>query len=128
MDINSPKSGDIGNTIEGFINLPISDSVALRLVGYSKRDAGFIDNVRGEHTFSHGYIRDGLVAGGATAEQAAAMAPDFTYNNYTEGDIGNVAGDNFNEATTVGFRAALRVDLNDSWTATAGIMHQDSRG
>jgi iron complex outermembrane receptor protein len=81
--------------------------------------------VRGEHTFSHGYIRDGLVAGGATAEQAAAMAPDFTYNNYTEGDIGNVAGDNFNEATTLGFRAALRVDLNDSWTATAGIMHQD---
>jgi outer membrane receptor protein involved in Fe transport len=125
LDINSPKSGDIGNTIEGFINLPISDSVALRLVGYSKRDAGFIDNVRGEHTFSHGYIRDGLVAGGATAEQAAAMAPDFTYNNYTEGDVGNVAGDNFNEATTVGFRAALRVDLNDSWTATAGIMHQD---
>ena len=99
--------------------------MALRLVGYSKRDAGFIDNVRGEHTFSHGYIRDGLVAGGATAEQAAAMAPDFTYNNYTEGDIGNVAGDNFNEATTLGFRAALRVDLNDSWTATAGIMHQD---
>ena len=81
--------------------------------------------MKGEYTFRHGYIRDGLIAGGATAEQAAQMAPDFTYNNYTAGDIGNVAEENFNEATTTGYRAALRVDLNDSWTATATIMQQD---
>ena len=125
MDVNVPKSGDIGETIEGFINVPLSETAALRVVAYSKRDGGFIDNVKGEYTFRHGYIRDGLIAGGATAEQAAQMAPDFTYNNYTAGDIGNVAEENFNEATTTGYRAALRVDLNDSWTATATIMQQD---
>ena len=33
--------------------------------------------------------------------------------------------ENFNEATTFGGRAALRIDLNDSWTFTAGAMFQD---
>ena len=36
-----------------------------------------------------------------------------------------MAEENFNEATTTGFRAALRVELNDSWTATASMMQQD---
>ena len=125
MDVNVPKSGDIGETIEGFINMPLTETAALRVSAFSKRDGGFIDNVKGEYTFRHGYIRDGLVAGGYTEEQAAEMAPDFTYNNYTAGDIGNVAEENFNEATTTGFRAALRVELNDSWTATASMMQQD---
>jgi outer membrane receptor protein involved in Fe transport len=125
LDVSVPKSGDVGETVEGFINIPISDTAALRVVGFSKREGGFIDNVKGEHTFKHGFIRDGLIAGGATEAQAQAMAPDFTYKNYTDGDIGNVAEENFNEATTIGFRAALAVDLNDSWTATASVMHQD---
>ncbi|MDB2344407.1 TonB-dependent receptor, partial [Porticoccaceae bacterium] len=125
LDVSQPKSGDFGETIEGFVNIPLSDKAALRIVGYSKSEGGFIDNVQGEHTFKHGFIRDGLVAAGATDAEAMAMAPDFTYNNYTSGDIGDVAEENFNTADTIGFRAALSVDLNDSWTATASVMHQD---
>jgi outer membrane receptor protein involved in Fe transport len=125
LDVSQPKSGDFGETIEGFVNIPLSDKAALRIVGYSKSEGGFIDNVQGEHTFKHGFIRDELVAAGATDAEAMAMAPDFTYNNYTSGDIGDVAEENFNTADTIGFRAALSVDLNDSWTATASVMHQD---
>lgn len=125
IDGNQPTSGDFGHTTEGFVNIPITDRAALRLVAYHKRDPGYIDNIRGEHTFSHARIRDGLMAGGATQAQADAMAPDFTFDNYTPGDISNVAEENFNEATTVGMRAALRVDINDAWTATATLMHQD---
>jgi len=117
IDGNQPKSGDIGFLAEGFANIPISDRAAVRLVGYYKRDAGFIDNIPGSHTFSNANIRAGLdpVADAALI----AIAADQTYDNSA------VVEENFNEATTVGGRAALRVDLNDSWTATAGVMFQN---
>ena len=121
LDANNPKSGDVGWTGEGFVNIPLGDRAALRLVGYYKKDAGYIDNVPGEYTFRHGYIRAGV----ADNPELVAAAADITVNNYTDGDIGNVAKENFNEATTKGARAALRVDLNDSWTVTAGAIYQD---
>ena len=114
LDGNQPKSGDIGYTAEGFVNMPINDRAAVRLVGYYKRDAGFIDNVAGTHTFSNANIRAGL-----TDPALIAIAHDITVDN------NSIAEENFNEATTVGARAALRVDLNDNWTATAGVIYQD---
>ena len=33
---------------------------------------------------------------------------------------------NFNEATTTGLRALLKIDLNDNWSITPGIMYQNS--
>ena len=114
LDGNQPKSGDIGYTAEGFVNMPINDRAAVRLVGYYKRDAGFIDNVAGTHTFSNANIRAGL-----TDPALIAIAQDITVDN------NSIAEENFNEATTVGARAALRVDLNDNWTATAGVIYQD---
>ena len=74
----------------------------------------------GEYTFRHGYIRAGV----ADNPELVAATADITINNYTEGDIGNVAKENFNEATTKGARAALRIDLNDSWTVTAGAIYR----
>lgn len=117
VDGNQPKSGDFGYTAEGFVNLPINDRAAVRLVGYYKRDAGFIDNVAGQYTFSNANIRAGLdpVADAALI----AIAQDITIDN------NSIAEKNFNEATTYGARAALRIDLNDNWTATAGVIYQD---
>lgn len=114
VDGNQPKSGDIGFLAEGFVNAPLNDRAAIRLVGYYKRDAGYIDNVPSTHTFRRGYIRDGL-----TDPALIALAADQTIDNY------DIAEENFNEATTIGGRAALRIDLNDSWTVTAGVMYQD---
>ena len=34
------------------------------------------------------------------------------------------AKDNYNDADTTGFRAALRYDLNDNWTLTPTVMAQ----
>ena len=33
--------------VEGFVNVPLSDKVAVRLVGYEEIDGGYIDNVPG---------------------------------------------------------------------------------
>jgi iron complex outermembrane receptor protein len=114
LEYNSIEDGEDGNLLEGFVNIPLGDSAAIRIVGWRKDEAGYIDNVAGTHTFDYGYIRDGL----STPEQKAEAA-DKTINNqaYLE--------DNFNEATTTGVRANVRFDLNENWTITAGVMSQE---
>ena len=41
------KGGDIGHVLEGYVNVPLSDKVAIRIVGYEEGDPGYIDNVHG---------------------------------------------------------------------------------
>ncbi len=47
LDGNSVQDGDQGYDISGVLNLPLSQNLAIRLVGFTARDAGFIDNVLG---------------------------------------------------------------------------------
>jgi outer membrane receptor protein involved in Fe transport len=47
LDGNSVQDGDQGYDISGVLNLPLSEDLAIRLVGFTARDAGFIDNVLG---------------------------------------------------------------------------------
>jgi len=94
--------GDIGGKLEGMINVPVADRIALRGVAFWQHDAGFIDNIHGERTY---YIFNDSV-------------PDVTVTNT------GLEKKNFNDLTTYGGRAALKVDLNDNWTATPTFMYQ----
>lgn len=95
--------GDMGGSVEGFINLPLSDRAAIRLVGFYKKDGGYIDNIPGTRTFT---LDDG--------------DPDteLTVNNNA------LVKDDFNPVESYGGRAALRVELDDSWTVTPQIIYQ----
>ena len=113
MDVegNTVHSGGQGGKIEGFFNQPLSDSVAIRLVGFYEHDAGYLDNIPGTLTFCNG-----------TAPAAGeACAPGMTINN------SNVAKKNYNDVDVYGGRAALKIDLNDNWTATATVFGQDEK-
>ncbi len=44
-EINTVAHGDMGYAIKGMINLPLGEKIAVRLVGYGLRTAGYIDNV-----------------------------------------------------------------------------------
>lgn len=114
LEVNSVASGDVGYLFEGMANIPLTDRSALRVVGWHKEDAGFIDNVPYSHTFSNANIRAWLSDPALIAEAA-----DQTYDN------AGIVEDDFNEATTSGFRALLGIDLNDNWTVTAGVMRQE---
>jgi outer membrane receptor protein involved in Fe transport len=111
---NSVDHGDAGFVAEGFLNFPLMrGKAALRLVGWYEDDAGYIDNVPTTHTFSNANIRAGL-----TDPALIAIAQDITVDNSA------VVKDNFNTAKTTGGRAALSIDLNDNWTATAMVLRQ----
>lgn len=96
-------SSQAGYVAEGFVNVPIGEKAAIRLVGWSKRDAGYISNVAGSVTFPKATI--------------AAGTP-ITANNASR------AEDDYNDVDTYGGRAALRIDLNESWTVTPSVIGQ----
>lgn len=114
LEANTVSHGGVGGVAEGFLNVPIGDRAAVRLVGWSEHDAGYIDNVYGTRTYT-------CPAGVGPCDDAATNGnpvPDITINN------ANQARKDYNETVTSGARAALKIDLNDSWTITPGLMYQ----
>ncbi|HEV2044947.1 MAG TPA: TonB-dependent receptor [Sphingomicrobium sp.] len=97
LEVNNVAHGDFGYTGEGFVNLPISTNVAARVVGWYRRDAGYIDNIAGSLDFPTSGIT-------------------FDNDEFVE--------DDYNDVETYGARAALKIDLNDNWTITPQIMAQ----
>jgi outer membrane receptor protein involved in Fe transport len=99
-ELNTIMHGEPGGVLQGFVNIPLSDTAAVRLVGWATHTGGYIDNVAATRTF-----------------------PQFgiTIDNHA------LAKDNFNDVTTYGARAALRVDLNENWTITPQVMGQETK-
>ena len=77
IDGSQPKSGDMSYRAEGFVNIPMGERSALRVMGFYKRDGGYIDNVLGGHTFSRSNIRAGL----PEDSPLRAIAADVTVTN-----------------------------------------------
>jgi iron complex outermembrane receptor protein len=97
LEGNSVSHGGMGGVVEGFLNAPISGNVAARLVGWYRKDAGYIDNVPGSRT----YATSGIVHNNAP----------FVEKNY-------------NDAETYGGRLALGIDLDENWTIRPSLMGQ----
>ena len=98
-EVNTIDHGGIGYVTQGFVNVPINQSTALRVVAWSRQDAGYIDNVHGTRTYP---------SSGITADNA------------------NVARDDYNSVNTQGGRAALKIDLDENWSITPTVAAQNS--
>jgi iron complex outermembrane receptor protein len=98
LEGNSVAHGDQGYMAEGFTNIPIGDRAAIRMVGWARHDAGYIDNLAAVRTFP----TSGL-------------------------SMNSLAKDNYNDADTYGARLALKVDLTDNWSITPGVMAQETK-
>ena len=116
VGVDTVAHGGIGYTAEGMLNLPINQSAAIRLVGWREHDAGYIDNRAGSRTFP---------TSGITISNAPNCTPSGTLPSSASQCVGH-ARDNYNDANTSGARAALKVDLNDSWSITPMLMGQQT--
>ncbi|HJY36425.1 MAG TPA: TonB-dependent receptor [Steroidobacteraceae bacterium] len=103
LEGSTMTDGGNGYLVQGFANLPINDSTAVRLVGWKRHDPGFIDNVSHPRTF-----------------------PSSVVTGIGPLDVANPK-DDYNDADTTGGRAALKFDLNDSWSITPQIMAQEQK-
>ena len=111
LETNTVAHGDWGYAGEGFVNLPISNNMAARIVGWYRHDGGYIDNIHGQRTMTE-YTYD-----------SELEAPVPTGNTLTI-DNANLVEDDYNDTTTYGARAALKIDLDENWTITPQLMGQ----
>ncbi|WP_157222616.1 TonB-dependent receptor [Novosphingobium sp. AP12] len=96
-ELNTVAHGDIGGVAQGFLNFKLSDRSALRVVGWYRRDAGYIDNIAGSRTYP---------VSGITQDNADLVEKDY------------------NDVETYGARMALGIELDDNWTITPTLMGQ----
>jgi len=97
LEGNNVSGGSFGYGLRGFVNVPIDDHTAIRLVAWDEHDAGYIDNVHGTRTYP---------TAGITIDNASAVRKDY---NYTD---------------KLGARMALGIDLDDNWTITPSVIGQ----
>ena len=111
VELNSVAHGDFGYTGEAFVNLPISSNVAARVVGWYRRDAGYIDNIAGTIVFPIKQPQD-------DGPPLDLPGDDISFSNAP------FVEDNYNDVETYGGRAALKIDLDENWTIMPQIMGQ----
>ena len=94
------------------LNLPlVEDRLALRIVGFSAKDGGYIDNVFGRTPDTA--TVSGVWFGG--------LPPD-----YGTLDNASVVEKDWNDSKINGYRAALRWEINENWAATVTALYQDT--
>jgi iron complex outermembrane receptor protein len=107
---NAVDHGGVGYTADGYVNYPISDDMAVRLVAWAEHDAGYIDNVHGTRTYP-----------GDPTGEFGLVVPPLTIDN------ASVAKNNYNTVDKYGGRVALGIDLDENWTITPMFMAQTER-
>jgi iron complex outermembrane receptor protein len=124
VQANKVSHGGTGYEVEAYANLPISSAAAIRLVGYYDKEAGYIDNVAGSNPSAcivNGTRTFPTWAG--TPSPYPACPPSAPIG---AGAISNAAyrSNNYNTVESKGGRAALKFDINDSWSVTPSAMAQ----
>ena len=101
-DLGYVERGEAEGGISAMVNLPLNDSMALRLVGFHFEEAGYIDNVL----------------------QDNPEVPLFNGDPSNNFDNSNNVKDNINSGTESGARVALHWDINDDWLMDAMVVYQ----
>jgi len=91
------SDSDFSYDANAMVNIPLSDTFAIRLVGFSAEDGGFIDNINGD------------------------SVPYGVWNN------AGAEAENFNSVEYLGGRLAAKWFANDNWSVTGNIIYQDTQ-
>ncbi len=121
--ISSTDGGEMSTAVSAYMNMPLSEKLAVRIAAYTDSAGGWIDNVAGTYTgnievmnrnqispFAHictgDPAVDGPISGAACGGVRATMK---TADNST------LVEKDFNDATYRGARLGASFDINDEW-------------
>ena len=117
LEGNFVDGDDAGYVAEGFVNLPLGDRAAVRLVGWYSSEAGWIDNVQGTRLYPGDEVDD--------ESPVNDCVPDCSADDIIA-DNSEFAKDNYNTVDVYGGRAALRIDLGENWTLLPQLQAQST--
>ena len=110
-EVNKYGKGDFGGQYESFINVPIASNLAVRAMGYYRRDGGYIDN-----TPNNGKFNDGSSA-------TLTLGDNNPNTNYTL-DNSAIAKDDYNTIEEYGGRLQLLWEMAPGWEVSPQITAQ----
>jgi len=134
--VSFTKGGEESYNAEAMLNVPVTNSIALRGVVYLDDQGGYIDNVQGTRSAREsgrfrpaGTVRDnGVVVGpGREGFQAGDPATNpINDPNVTFIDANNagLVEDDFNDTQYAGFRVSGLWEITPDWTVTVSHMRQ----
>ncbi|ARN75967.1 TonB-dependent receptor [Oceanicoccus sagamiensis] len=103
-------SDDYDTDISAMVNIPISENVALRLVGFSSEEAGYVDNVLGSSQ-PDAYLQNRIDGG-------FDVGTPFDNAKQVDKDV--------NSGSAYGGRANLRIEPNDDWIIDLTAIFQNT--
>ncbi len=129
--VGTIAEGDMSSNLEVMFNLPLTDTFAVRAVGYYDSKGGYIDNVAGTRDASEsarfrpeGTIRDNGVP--VSAQRAGFQAgSDLSGVNFLEADNSDLVEEDFNEAEYRGLRVSALWDISNNWNLLVSHTTQD---
>jgi outer membrane receptor protein involved in Fe transport len=128
--VSFTKGGETSYKADAMVNVPVTDTFALRGVVYLDDQGGYIDNIAGTRGLSEsarfrspGTVRSNGVAvsplrGGFQAGQ------DLTNVTFLNADNAGIAQDDFNDTQYAGFRATALWEITPDWTVTLAHSRQ----
>jgi outer membrane receptor protein involved in Fe transport len=128
--VSFTKGGETSYKAEAMLNVPVSDSFALRGVVYLDDQGGYIDNVAGTRDVSEsarfrpaGTVRSNGVPVNALRGGFQAGA-NLANVNFIEANNAGRVEDDFNDTQYAGFRATALWEVTPDWTVTVAHSRQ----
>lgn len=111
LEGNKYGKGGFGGQAEAYINVPLTDTIAVRAMGYYRRDGGFIDN-----TFNNGKFNNGDPAVYKLGDENPATS--YALSNAA------IAKDDYNNIKEIGGRLQVLWEPMDGWEVMPQITAQ----
>ncbi|MEQ9316623.1 MAG: TonB-dependent receptor [Henriciella sp.] len=113
--------GEMSNSVEAMLNIPVTDKFALRGVVFTDTQGGYIDNVGGTLSTresarfrAQGTVRDNGVPVSAQREGFQAGA-DLSGVTFIDADNSTLVENDINDTTYQGFRLSGFYEFNPDW-------------
>ncbi len=126
--VSFTKGGESSYQAEGMINVPVTETFALRGVAYLDDQGGYIDNVPGTRDLTEsarfrpeGFVRANGVPVSAVRAGFQSTA-DLSNVTFLQADNAGLAEDDFNDTQYAGFRVTGLWEVTPDWTVT--VSHQ----
>lgn len=128
--VSFTDGGETSYKAEFMLNVPVTDTLALRGVAYLDQQGGYIDNVQGTRNLSESarFRPEGTVRSNGVPVSAlrAGFQPtaDLTNVTFLDTDNAGLTEENFNDTTYAGFRATALWEVTPDWTITVAHSRQ----